>query len=132
MFILNDIKSKLEYIKISAPSIYESILSELDINNIEDDFKSRTLIEKSVFDAFELSGNQAIITTDAYEISAIKKILTKEQKITVSGNYKLIDDMCFSNCSCLETIVFEEGIECIKERVLYGCLTLKNIIYQTL
>lgn len=130
MFILSDNKSKLEYIKLSAPSIYENILSKLEIND-EYDFKSRILIEKTVFEAFELSGNQAIITTDAYEISAIKKVLTKEQKITVNGAYKIIDDMCFSNCSNLETIVFEEGVECIKERVLYGCLTLKTVIFPT-
>ena len=56
MFILSDSKSKLEYIKLSAPSIYENILSKLEIDDDEYDFKSRMLIEKTVFEAFELSG----------------------------------------------------------------------------
>ena len=113
-FELNNVESKLEYIKISAPSIYKKIVPELENKEKPYDLKSEIAIGKSVLEAFELSGNQAIITTPVYDVPAIKKLLTKERNIHISGNFKVIDDLCFSNCSNLETVVFEEGVECIK------------------
>ncbi len=128
IFELNNTKSKLDYIKISAPLIYKKLLSELtEATNYIADFKNRMIIEDAVLEAFNYSGNEAIITTDLYNVPAIKKYLTKEHIAQINGKFKVIDSLCFSHCTALENVVFEEGVECIKERVLYENTTIKSI-----
>lgn len=129
IFELNSLEAKLNYIEISAPCVFERIQFELEDGGALADLKNRTVIEKAVLEAFALSGNDAIITTDIYDIPAIKKYLTKQSVLHIDGKYKVIDDMCFSECSCLETLIFEEGVECIKEGVLFHSSTIKEVTF---
>lgn len=128
IFELSSTESKLNYIQIVAPSVFEKLQSKIQNGNI-DDFRNRIIIDETVLKAFDISGVDAVITTDIYDVPAIKKYLTKKSVIHINGRYKVVGGLCFSNCDFLETLVSEEGVECIKERVLYGSLTLKNVIF---
>lgn len=128
VFELNSIESKLDYIKISAPLVFERIQSELESG----DFgwlKNEIIVGKALLEAFDLSGNDAIITTDIYAVPAIKKYLTKKSTVHISGKFEVVDNMCFSNCPALETIVFDEGVQCIKEMVLCNNSLVESIVF---
>lgn len=131
IFILNDTESKLKYIHISAPSVFERIQSKLEKDEMPvADFKNRLIISKAVFEAFEVSGKEAIITADnLYDLPAIQHYLTKETNVHIDGKYGVVDSWCFSHCPSLETIVFDEGVECIKEQVLCDNSLIKRITF---
>lgn len=128
IFELSSTESKLNYIQSVAPSVFEKLQSKIQNGDI-DDFRNRIIIDETVLKAFDMSGVDAVITTDIYDVPAIKKYLTKKSALHINGRYKVIDDLCFSNCDFLETLVFEEGVECIKERVLYNNLAIKKIVF---
>ncbi len=130
IFILNSTESKLKYIKVSAPTIYERILSELENDNTPvADFKNSLIISKATFEAFEASGVEAIITTDIYDVPAIQHYLTKGTTALIDGKYGVVDSKCFTRCPFLESITFEEGVECIKEQVLCDNPLVKSITF---
>lgn len=128
IFELSSTESKLNYIQSVSPSVFEKLQSKIQDRDIND-FRNSIIIDEAVLEAFNISGVDAIITTDIYDVPAIKKYLTQKSSLHINGGYKVIDDLCFSNCDFLETLVFEEGVECIKERVLYNNLTIKKITF---
>ena len=128
IFELSSTESKLNYIQSVAPSVFEKLQSKIQNGDV-DDFRNRIIIDETVLKAFDMSGVDAVITTDIYDVPAIKKYLTKKSALHINGRYKVVDDLCFSNCDFLETLVFEEGVECIKERVIYNNLAIKKIIF---
>ena len=128
IFELSSTESKLKYIQSVAPSVFEKLQSIIQNGDIND-FRNRIIIDETVLKAFDMSGVDAVITTDIYDVPAIKKYLTKKSELHIDGKYKVIDNLCFSNCVFLEMLVFEEGVECIKERVLYNNLAIKKVIF---
>ncbi len=131
IFVLNSTESKLKYIQVSAPAVYERVLSELERDDTPvADFKNRLIISKAVFETFEVSGKEAIITADnLYDVPAIQHYLTKGTTAHIDGKYGVVDGKCFAHCSSLETIVFDEGVEYIKEQVLCDNSLIKRITF---
>ena len=129
IFEINSIESKLEYIKSVAHSVFERVQSELTEGDAVADFRNRLIVSKAVFEAFESSGKEAIITTDIYDVPAVQHYLTKGTAAHINGKYKVVDSRCFTHCSSLETIVFDDGVECIKESVLCDNTLIKNITF---
>lgn len=128
---LNSHESKLNYIQCSAPSVFERIQSELynEANELKNTILNRIIIYNAVLEAFEISGNDAIITGYINDAPVIEKYLTKKSTAYINGKFKVINDWCFSNCSFLKTIIFEEGVECIKESAVQGNSLIESIVF---
>ncbi|MBQ9953391.1 MAG: leucine-rich repeat domain-containing protein [Clostridia bacterium] len=115
IFEMNSLESKLKYIQISAPAVFERVQSEIEEGAA---LKNSLIVTQAIFEAFDLSGNEAIITTHFNDTLGIFKYLTKQTSAYIHGKYKVIESNCFSHCPSLKTIIFEEGVEQINSGVL--------------
>lgn len=128
VFEINSLEAGLEYVKTSAPIVFERIQTELP-KDIAADFKNRLIVSDAVLEAFEFSGRDAIITYNIDDVLAVKHYLTKGTVAHIEGKYKIVDSRCFMYCPLLEKIVFDEGVECIKDSVLCDNALIKSIIF---
>lgn len=128
IYELNSTESELSYIQSFAPAVFERIRSEMHNGDVHD-FKKYIIIKEAVLEAFEISGKDAIVTTEINGIPAIKMYLTKKSTAHINGRYKIVEARCFSKCKYLETLIFEEGVEWIEERVMYNNPSIKRITF---
>ena len=52
-----------------------------------------------------------------------------DKTITVDGKYKIVDSTCFVLTPNVETLIFEEGVECINDYVLCENEKLVKIVF---
>ena len=134
LFEIIDINSGVKYIQMNAPDIYEKMqleFKEIDVCEKEfiADYKKEKIVQKEIFNTFELSGADAVILTEVNGKLAIKNFLTNQTCVVVDGKYKFIGDMCFSFCRFIEKLVFKEGVKHIGDRVLYNSQTVKEVVF---
>jgi len=126
---VNNLTSALDYIKISSPSVFKKIQSELISEGEAAEALNLIIAKKGVIAAFEQSGKEVIITSDAYNAPAIRHYLTTSETAHISEKYKLIERHCFSYCPNLKKITFDEGIEQINANTLCGNTDITEIIF---
>ena len=87
IFELSSTESKLKYIQSVAPSVFEKLQSKIQNGDIND-FRNRIIIDETVLKAFDISGVDVAITTDIYDVPAIKKYLTCLNSFCLQRKFK--------------------------------------------
>lgn len=116
------------YIEMYTPDIYAKLLEELaEMPPSPLDIEKHLAIGKTFITAFEQAGKTVISTEERNGILTLKKYMSKQTNLKVDGKYKLIGSRCFSHCPCLETIVFEEGVEWLEDGVVCHSDTVRSV-----
>ena len=129
-----DIKAALNFIKEKDIKSYESIIDDIKNNCAKKD-KILAHIDNAVIVApilqyvVEKTQSKYEIEGETNELLTLKRMICYDKTITVDGKYKIVDSTCFVLTPNVETLIFEEGVECINDYVLCENEKLVKIVF---
>ncbi len=132
-----DMDSGLEYVKTVCSSVFENLQRELNAMDITEKdytgvvkYKKEKLVEKTAIDVFEMTGEDVVFLNRRDDgVISVRKYLTYQKELCVSGKYKVIEDRSIFYCPNLETLIFDEGVEYIGEYAFHNKTTIKKAVF---